>query len=256
MHPGLLAALALVAATAAGVARATDFGQVEFVSGDVQVITAEGQSFAPKVGDTVPEGAELVTGKDGELHIGTTDAGYVALRPSTRLRVTQYVAEGDDFDTEVLSLVRGGFRSISGWIGHHNAEHYKITTPTATIGIRGTDHEPTYLPPDDPDLSSGEDRQPGTYDKVNEGATYIENEAGRVDIDLNQAGFAPQTRLRPARLARIPRFFRATPNERRIVQRREALRRVIEQRRLRHRQDLKQRIEDVKARRRQDRERD
>ncbi|MES2884276.1 MAG: hypothetical protein V4709_05700 [Pseudomonadota bacterium] len=35
-------------------------------------------------------------------------------------------------------LVKGGFRSVSGVIGKLNREDYRVTTPVATIGIRGT----------------------------------------------------------------------------------------------------------------------
>lgn len=36
-------------------------------------------------------------------------------------------------------LVKGGFRTITGIIGKANQEDYRVTTPTATIGIRGTE---------------------------------------------------------------------------------------------------------------------
>lgn len=36
-------------------------------------------------------------------------------------------------------LVKGGFRTITGLIGKANQEDYRVTTPTATIGIRGTE---------------------------------------------------------------------------------------------------------------------
>ncbi len=35
-------------------------------------------------------------------------------------------------------LVKGGFRSVSGLIGKLNREDYRVSTPVATIGIRGT----------------------------------------------------------------------------------------------------------------------
>ncbi|WP_211242861.1 FecR family protein [Sinimarinibacterium sp. CAU 1509] len=36
-------------------------------------------------------------------------------------------------------LVKGGFRSITGLVGKINRDEYKVATPVATIGIRGTD---------------------------------------------------------------------------------------------------------------------
>ncbi len=39
-----------------------------------------------------------------------------------------------------FSLLKGGFRSISGAIGKINHDEYQVATPVATIGIRGTDY--------------------------------------------------------------------------------------------------------------------
>lgn len=36
-------------------------------------------------------------------------------------------------------LVKGGFRTVTGLIGKANVDDYKVVTPTATIGIRGTE---------------------------------------------------------------------------------------------------------------------
>jgi hypothetical protein len=39
-----------------------------------------------------------------------------------------------------FSLLKGGFRSVSGLIGKLNPDEYRVATPVATIGIRGTDY--------------------------------------------------------------------------------------------------------------------
>lgn len=39
-----------------------------------------------------------------------------------------------------FKLLRGGFRAVSGLIGKGNADQYRVRTPVATIGIRGTDY--------------------------------------------------------------------------------------------------------------------
>lgn len=251
---GALLLLALFGAC--GAAAASDFGSVQLVSGQVTVQTPDGRVLAPRVGDTLQAGADIVTGKDGEIHIETADSGYVALRPNTRLRVAEYRAEGDELDTQILSLLRGTFRSVTGWIGRYNADRYRVTTPTATIGVRGTDHEPSYLLDEDVAATAAEaGLEPGTYDKVNEGASWIENEGGRVEIATNQAGFAHQSRARPARLKRVPGFFKGTRHEKRIGERRELLKKVVEQRRAAKRARMKEKLERSKQRREQRKER-
>lgn len=238
---------ALLIALLPALASAADFGEVEFVAGQVTLQTQDGQVKLPRQGDIVPVGAELVTGKTGELHIATADGGYLALRPNTRLRVAEFRAEGDDQDTQILSLLRGSFRSITGWIGKHNSDRYRIVTPTATIGVRGTDHEPSYIPEDADEFGVG--MPVGTYDKVNEGWSYIESEGGRIDVLPGHSGFAPRGRAKPQRLGKTPSFFHATANERRILVRREQLRKVLEKRRDERREALKSRLERKKGRR-------
>ena len=249
-------AAALLGLAALGPASAADFGTVELVAGLVTVQTQEGRTFSPRLGAPIPVGAEIVTGSDGEIHIETADSGFIAVRSNTRLRVAEYRAEGDELDTQILSLVRGTFRSVTGWIGRYNADRYRVTTPTATIGVRGTDHEPSYLLEEDVTAVAAEaGLEPGTYDKVNEGASWIENEGGRVDIPVNFAGFAHASRARPLRLNKVPRFFKGSRNEKRIGERREHLRKVIEQRRAAKRAALKDKLERVKQRREQRKDR-
>jgi hypothetical protein len=201
------------------------FGHVELVQGTVTVQSPDGQTVSPQVGDEIETGSTLITGADGELHVATKDSGYVALRANTRLRLDAYRAEGGDDDHLALSLLKGTFRAITGWIGHFNRDEYKITTPTATIGIRGTDHEPAFVAPEDA-AALGE--AAGTYDKVNDGGSYIQTGAGRVDIAPSQSGFASREgQASPQLLDHVPHFYRATRNEGRINRRRDMLRRQM-----------------------------
>ena len=142
---------------------ATTAGVIELVEGQVIITRANNITLAPIVGNSVEEGDTIITGADGELHVTMADSGFIAVRPNTRLKIEQYRAEGDKDDKSVISLLEGTFRSITGWIGKYSPRNYRITTPTATIGIRGTDHEPLYIP----ESASGAEGEPGLYDKVN-----------------------------------------------------------------------------------------
>jgi hypothetical protein len=113
-------------------------------------------------------------------------------------------------------LVKGSFRSITGWIGKNNPARYKIITPTATAGVRGTDHEPLVIP------EGSTEGEPGTYDRVHAGSSYIEGKTGRVDVAAGKVGhFAAHGRDRPRVLDQVPQFFRAPRNEKRIEGRHE-----------------------------------
>jgi hypothetical protein len=230
---GLLSAVLLIAALlAAPRAFALDptarFGMVELVQGDVSVTKADGSTSTPKLGEYIYAGSTIVTGADGEIQLTTEDSGYFALRANTRMRVDDYRAEGGDDDVLAVSLIKGTFRTISGWIGKFNRDSYTITTPTATIGIRGTDHEPSYISDEDA-AALGE--QAGTYDKVNDGGSYIKTKAGTTEVAPNQSGYASaRPGVRPQVLDHIPSFYHPSPNENHIVMRKQGLRMVMDQR--------------------------
>ncbi len=135
-----------VLALAAVSARA-EIGTVQFAIGDVRLTTAQGTRAIAK-GALVNEGDTLIVGS-GSAQIKMVDGGYLAVRPDTQMKFDQYKWAGKEDGSErgLLSLVRGGFRSITGALGRINKENFKINTPTATVGIRGTDHEIIYIPP-------------------------------------------------------------------------------------------------------------
>ena len=224
--------LGLVFLVAAGASRAVEtYAHIELVEGIVTIIDANGKSRLPQAKDTIKEGETIWTGRDGELQARTDDYGIIAVRPNTRMKIEIYRAKGDDEDKSVISLLQGALRSVSGWIGKNRPSNYAVKTTTATIGIRGTDHEPLFIP----ETKSGEQVAgiPGTYDKVNSGSTEIKNLAGRIVVNANQAGFAPHDpKFPPKVLERIPDVYRPTHNEGRIEARKEELAKEVEQRRI------------------------
>ena len=224
----LLLGLWLCTATPA-VFAANIAGQVELVEGEVKVIGSNGAERVPQVGENVMEGDTLQSGKTGELHMRMQDNGFIAVRANTKIKIETYQAKGTDSDSSVFSLLAGTFRSITGWIGKYNRKNYSIRTPTSTIGIRGTDHEPMYIP--EPGPGETTETPPGTYDKVNTGSTVIENPLGRVEVQPNQVGYAPH-KLRPKLLDKVPGIFRPGRNERRIEEKKEHLQKNMEERRL------------------------
>jgi hypothetical protein len=194
------------------------------------IVLAEGNARLgarpAKVGDVVSEGDLLTSGKDGEVHVKMQDSGFIVLRPDSRIQIVTYKADGGDDDKEVLRLIVGGLRSITGWIGKFNSKSYRLHTPTATIGIRGTDHEARYLP------QGSSEGESGTYDRVFAGQTFIETPAENTAIAPNQAGFvSDRPRERPRLLAAIPVFFRPGPHEAEINQKHAEIQKQIEQRR-------------------------
>jgi len=211
-------------------------GKVDFVVGDTWFIDASQQRRRPVQGDILFVTDTISTGTDGEIHLDMEDGGYVAIRSNTLLKVEEYRARGDETDRGILNLVKGTLRSFTGWIARVGPRAYLTRTVTSTIGVRGTDHEPLFIPEGS---SLGE---PGTYDKVNEGATFIEHASGVVEVTPNTAGFAPLASGAKARLLeRVPDFFRPSANEHLL-----AGRHKLVQERLQERLDARRRLNQSK----------
>lgn len=164
-------------------------GYVQFVSGDVQITSPAGQTHPAQKGDAVGEGDTVISASAASAQIKMQDGGFVAMRPDTKLKFDQFVFSGkqDGNEKSFFSLLKGGFRAVTGLIGQVNKQNYRITTPSATIGIRGTDHE-TFLVV--PGSSMAQIAPTGAYSKVNVGETSLTTNKGTINVLPNQMGFA------------------------------------------------------------------
>ncbi|MEK7811392.1 MAG: FecR domain-containing protein [Pseudomonadota bacterium] len=242
---GILVVLFLMCGAAAA---AELFGTVDDVDGSAVLSSVTGVTTALSVGTRIYVGQSITTANDGEVHIVTTDSALLALRPNSNFRVERYQAKGEETDEITFSLLKGALRSISGWIAKRNPAAYKLHTPTATIGVRGTDHE-TYIL----ETSEGDD-QPGTYDTVYEGMTVMRSERGDTEVRPGESAYAARdAEHAPVLLARRPAFMerRSLRIEHRIQQRKESLREGIHKR-----MELKNEVRKDKAERTVRRERD
>lgn len=226
---------------------ANQAGVITLAHGNASLARGAATPRAARVGDAVYEGDVLTTSSEGELHLAMQDSGFMALRPNSQFTVVAYKADGGEDDKGVFKLLKGGLRSITGWIGRFNASAYQMRTPTATVGIRGTDHETRVIPEDS---SEG---VPGTYDKVYAGQTYIETEGGgRAEVSPDQAGYVShRLRERPRVLAQMPGFFRPGPHETEIAKKHAEIQALIEQRRNERRKTIAEKLAALVAARQQ-----
>lgn len=193
-------------------AEASVAGRFQFVSGDVKVVAVDGKERPALKGQEVDEGDTVVTMPEASAQLKMIDGGLIAVRPGTQVKMTAYVFNGveDGKENVLLSLARGGFRTITGLVGKTNKQQYKVVTPTATVGIRGTDHEPVFVLPPLPGIPAT--TPPGTYDKVNFGMTSLTTEVGTALIARNQVGYAAAPNQAPVILPKLPDIYlQATP---------------------------------------------
>lgn len=127
----VLAALSLVAAAA-------DVGGITFVIGKVRIVNVAGEVRNAEAGGRVAPGDHIETPAGGHVHLRFIDGGFVSVRPGSSFTLEAY--DTDKSNTAIrFKLDQGVMRSISGAATQANKERFRLNTPLAAIGVRGTD---------------------------------------------------------------------------------------------------------------------
>jgi hypothetical protein len=118
---------------------AADVGLVKVSRGSVQ-IERNGAKMAAPVGASVMASDVIMTGADGSAGITFTDNSLVSVGPNSVFAIDKY-----RFDTTTHagefegSLRKGRLAAISGKMVKQSPESMKIRTPSAIMGVRGTE---------------------------------------------------------------------------------------------------------------------
>ncbi len=91
-------------------------------------------------------GDRIITGEVGEAQIRFRDNTKLVVGPNSSMVIDAFVFNDDNSAREIsINLARGTFRFFTG-LGRKDA--YSISTPTATIGVRGSEFDVTVDPID------------------------------------------------------------------------------------------------------------
>ena len=122
-----------------------------------------------------------------------------ALQPAPALPPASAAPPQAEQENAFFRLIKGGFRAISGFIGHVDHQDYAVETPVATIGIRGTGYEVRYC------TSHCPQGEKGLYTGVGTGAIAIRNQAGERIATAGHFGYIASRTARFRRLRHAPR---------------------------------------------------
>jgi hypothetical protein len=108
--------------------------------GDINALDSAGVRRRVVPGGSVYPGDVVETGSSASAVLSFRDDSKLTLGPVTRFRVDSFVydAKSPKDGRFLVSLLRGSLRALTGLIGKANTRNVGFTTPTATIGIRGT----------------------------------------------------------------------------------------------------------------------
>ena len=110
-------------------------GEAAVVKNEVLRVAASSTSQI-NVGDALVRDEVVRTGADSATRLVMADSTNLSLGPNATLRLDRTVFDDEHHYRDVaVRLTSGAFRFVTG---HSDKAAYKITTPLATIGVRGT----------------------------------------------------------------------------------------------------------------------
>ena len=120
-------------------AAAQPIGRVETVEGSVTAALVDGTQVTLEVGSPVFQGDVLETGTGATVGVIFVDNSTFALDEDGRMVIDELVFDAVTTEgTSAFSVVQGAFTFVSGQIASSGPDNMVITTPVATIGVRGT----------------------------------------------------------------------------------------------------------------------
>jgi hypothetical protein len=124
-----------IALTAVPASAQTRVGEAAVVKNEVLRVAASSTTQI-KVGDGLVRDEVVRTGRDSATRLVMADSTNLSLGPNATLKLDRTVFDDSTHYRDVaIRLTSGAFRFVTG---HSDKAAYRITTPLATIGVRGT----------------------------------------------------------------------------------------------------------------------
>ena len=145
---------------------ASEIGGISEIRGNGEITRVDSsEALTAELNSDIFSYDDVRTGK-GRLAIQFLDDSVVKLTEHSKLIIDEYIFDPDPSKSKMaLNMASGTARFITGKLGKINKQNISIKTPTATIGIRGTDFTTTVdelgrslviLLPNEDGTSSGE----------------------------------------------------------------------------------------------------
>lgn len=119
---------------------AANIAQVKFIVGSV-TLERQGEQIPLNKGDHLQPGDRIQTNANSQVFFDTIDQGIIALKANTQIYIQtyQYDSQAPQNTKIKIDLIEGVMRSVSGKGAQASKKHYRLNTPVAALGIRGTD---------------------------------------------------------------------------------------------------------------------
>ena len=114
-------------------------GEVSSVSGVVKATRLDGNVFDLNAGDPVFQGDTIETEGSGAVGLVFLDKTTLSLSDGGKMVLDELIYDASSGNGSMaVDMLEGAFSFVSGEIAKTGPDAMKVTTPVATIGIRGT----------------------------------------------------------------------------------------------------------------------
>lgn len=161
---------------------------VQTASGDVKAAIGYAAPVMVTQNSALENGMTVTTGDNSHVVMKFEDGQVVAQNANTSFKIDQYHFEQakPQKSSMIFSLLKGAMRAVTGLIAKNNANAFTLHTPSATIGIRGTDFM----------AATG-----SLYLQVINGTVSATTSAGTTAFAVGQTGFVASLSALPTAIA-------------------------------------------------------
>lgn len=116
-----------------------NIGKISSLKGEVYIKNNK-ETKTAKIGSFLYQKDTVITKNNSQALLLLNDDTSIAVGKNTQMSLNEYLYDPKISSNNNLKVgfLKGTFRTITGQIGKLNKEKFKVDTPTATIGIRGT----------------------------------------------------------------------------------------------------------------------
>lgn len=151
-------------------------GYVYEATGEISISTGSNNSIRATKNTEIQPDSIINTGAQSRAVLKFDDGQMATLQSNSTFQVNEYIYEPGQPEKNniVFSKLKGGMRFITGVIGQSNHNAFKLTTPNATIGIRGTEFMLAML-------------DGALYGQVSSGSISVTNASGTATFSSGQS---------------------------------------------------------------------
>ncbi len=145
------------------------------------------------IGSPLYNGDRLTSQAQSYAVIAFRDGGRITIDAKTEYIISDYHYQQENKkDRSIHKLIVGSMRVLTGKIGKLEKENYKINTPVATIGIRGTGFDLYYL------------KEKGLYSHVWQGTIDLHNQVEDTILTLEKSSYIANKNSLMKALSKLP----------------------------------------------------